>query len=160
MDTILVVEDEIAICRMLGEGLREYGYQVLMAENGDEAIAICSKYPNPIQVLLCDVVMPGLRARELIRIAIGIYPNIRVLLMTGYPDQYPFGVEDSGVFQLLRKPFTTSELVRRLEVRNAERVDDNKFAVRPAVSHLTMGSTAVPKNEIDRTGAKDPHPQK
>ena len=68
MDTILVVEDEIAIREMLGRGLRQRGYEVLVAEDGDEALRMCSKHPNPIDVLLCDVVTPGLRARELIRI--------------------------------------------------------------------------------------------
>jgi two-component system cell cycle sensor histidine kinase/response regulator CckA len=115
MDTILVVEDEIAIREMLGRGLRHRGYEVLMAEHGDEALRICAKHPEPIEVLLCDVVTPGLGARELIRIAVGMYPGLRVLLMTGYPDEFPFGVEDSEIFQLIRKPFTTSELVLRLE---------------------------------------------
>jgi DNA-binding NtrC family response regulator len=115
MDTILVVEDEIAIREMLGRGLRQRGYEVLVAEDGDEALRICSKHPDPIHVLLCDVVTPGLGARELIRIAVGMHPGLKVLLMTGYPDECPFGSEDSEVFQLIRKPFTTSELVLRLE---------------------------------------------
>jgi two-component system cell cycle sensor histidine kinase/response regulator CckA len=115
MDTILVVEDEMAIREMLGRGLRKRGYEVLVAEDGDEAVRMCAQHPEPIHVLLCDVVTPGLGARELIRIAVGMYPGLRVLLMTGYPDEYPLGVEDSEVFQLMRKPFTTSELVLRLE---------------------------------------------
>jgi two-component system cell cycle sensor histidine kinase/response regulator CckA len=115
MDTILVVEDEIAISEMLGRGLRKRGYEVLVAEDGDEALRMCEKHPEPIHVLLCDIVTPGLRAHELIRIAIRMYPGLRVLLMTGYPDAYPFGVEDSEIFQLMRKPFTTSELVLLLE---------------------------------------------
>ena len=76
---------------------------------------MCAKHLKPIQVLLCDVVTPGLGAHELIRIAVGMYPDLRVLLMTGYPDEDPFGFGDSGVFQLIRKPFTTSELALRLE---------------------------------------------
>ena len=116
MDTILVVEVEIAIREMLGRGLRQRGYEVLVAEDGDKALEMCSKHSNPIHVLLCDVVTPGLEVRELIRIAVGIYPSIRVLLMTGYPDEYSFGGEDSGIFQLIRKPFTVSELARRLTV--------------------------------------------
>jgi two-component system cell cycle sensor histidine kinase/response regulator CckA len=115
MDTILVVEDEIAIREMLGRGLRQRGYEVLVAEDGDEALRMCAKHPSPIHVLLCDVVTPGLGARELIRIVVDIYPSLKVLLMTGYPDEYPFGAEDAGVFQLIRKPFTTSELALRLE---------------------------------------------
>jgi two-component system, cell cycle sensor histidine kinase and response regulator CckA len=115
MDTILIVEDEAAIREMLERGLRQRGYEVLVAEDGDEALRMCSKHPKPIQMLLCDVVTPGLGARELIRIAVGMYPSLKVLLMTGYPDEFPFGNGDSDVFQLMRKPFTASELVLRLE---------------------------------------------
>jgi two-component system cell cycle sensor histidine kinase/response regulator CckA len=115
MDTILVVEDEIAIREMLGRGLRQRGYEVLVAEDGDKALRICSTHRGPIHVLLCDVVTPGLGARELIRIAVGMYPILKVLLMTGYPEEYPLGGEESEIFQLIRKPFSTSELVLRLE---------------------------------------------
>jgi two-component system cell cycle sensor histidine kinase/response regulator CckA len=115
MDTILVVEDERAIREMLGQGLRIHGYEVLVAEDGDEALRMCANHPEPIQVLLCDMVTPGLRARELIRIAVGMYPSLRVLLMTGYPEEYAFGNGDSDFFQLIRKPFTTSELLLRLD---------------------------------------------
>jgi CheY-like chemotaxis protein len=59
MDTILVVEDEVAIREMLERGLRQRGYEVLVAEDGDEALRMCLKHSNPIQVLLCDVVTPG-----------------------------------------------------------------------------------------------------
>jgi DNA-binding NtrC family response regulator len=94
MDTILVVEDDRAIREMLGQGLRKRGYLVLVAEDGDEALRICSEHPQPIQVLLCDLVTPGLTAPELIRSVAGMYPSLRVLVMTGYPDEYPFGSGD------------------------------------------------------------------
>jgi hypothetical protein len=58
---------------------------------------MCAKHPEPIDVLLCDVVTPGLGDRELIRIAVGMYSGLRVLLMTGYPDEFPFGGEDSEI---------------------------------------------------------------
>jgi two-component system cell cycle sensor histidine kinase/response regulator CckA len=100
---------------MLGQGLRKRGYEVLVAVDGDEALRMCSKHPKTIEVLLCDIVTPGLKAHELIRVAIRMYPNLRVLLMTGYPDEHAFGSGDSEIFQLIRKPFTTAELVLRLE---------------------------------------------
>lgn len=115
MDTILVVEDEEILREMLGKGLRERGYEVLAAADGDEALRMCAKHPKPIEVLLCDVVMPGLKVRDLIRIAVSMYPSLRVLLMTGY-DGYPFGGKECGVFELIQKPFTIPELALRLEI--------------------------------------------
>jgi two-component system cell cycle sensor histidine kinase/response regulator CckA len=115
MDTILVVEDEKSIREMLRQGLRLRGYEVLLAENGDEALRVCANHHEAIQLLLCDVVTPGLKARELIRIAVGMYPRMKVVLMTGY-DEYPFASGDAEVFQLIRKPFTVSELASRLKV--------------------------------------------
>lgn len=80
------------------------------------ALRKCAKHHEPIQLLFCDLVTPGLKARELIRIAVGMYPNLSVLLMTGYPDEYPFTSGESEVLQLIRKPFTVAELVSRLKV--------------------------------------------
>jgi two-component system, cell cycle sensor histidine kinase and response regulator CckA len=100
MDTILVVEDEVAIGEMLGRGLRRRGYEVLVANNGDEALRMCARHPEPIEVLLCDVVTPGLGARELIRIAVGIYPGLRVLLMRVTPTSSHSGVKIPRFFSL------------------------------------------------------------
>jgi two-component system, cell cycle sensor histidine kinase and response regulator CckA len=102
MDTILVVEDEIAIGEMLKRGLRQGGYEVLVAEHGDEALIMCAKHPKPIDVLLCDVVTPGIGAREQIRIAVGICRDLKALFMTGYPDEFPFGVKILRFFSLSR----------------------------------------------------------
>jgi two-component system cell cycle sensor histidine kinase/response regulator CckA len=67
MNTILVVEDQRQRLEVLGAVLHKHGYEVLGAENGDEALRMCAQHQKPIQILLCDVVTPGLGAREQIR---------------------------------------------------------------------------------------------
>lgn len=115
MDTILVVEDERELRELIAEGLRKRGYEVLLAGDGHEAVRICSKRHKRIHLMLCDVMMPGLRPRELIRIALEMYPSMMVLLMTGYAEENLFPNGNSEGFHFIQKPFTPSELARRLE---------------------------------------------
>jgi CheY-like chemotaxis protein len=77
METILLVEDERLLHEMIAEGLRRRGYEVLMAGDGHEAVSICAKRHKHIRLMLCDVMMPGLRLRELIRIASRTSPQGR-----------------------------------------------------------------------------------
>jgi len=115
MDTILVVEDERLLLEMIAEGLRTRGYEVLTAQDGHEAVRICAKRHKHIHLLLCDVMMPGLKSRELIRIAVEMYPSIFVLLMTGYTEEDLFPNGNSEGFHFIQKPFTSSELAVRLQ---------------------------------------------
>jgi hypothetical protein len=86
-----------------------------VAEHGDGTLRLCAKHPKPIEVLLYDVVTPGLGAGELSRIAVGMDPGLRVLLMRFYPGEFPSGLKILRLFQLMLTPFATSELVLRLE---------------------------------------------
>ena len=115
METILLVEDERLLREMIAEGLRRRGYEVLMAGDGQEAARICAKRHKHIRLMLCDVMMPGLRLRELIRIAVEMYPSMIVLLMTAYAEEDSFPTGNSEGFHFIQKPFTTSALALRLE---------------------------------------------
>jgi CheY-like chemotaxis protein len=114
MDTILVVEDERILREMIVEGLRRRGYEVLIAGDGHEAVRICAKRHKPIHVMLCDAMMPGLRPRELIRIAVEMYPSLIVLIMTAYAEKYFLPTGNSEGYHFIQKPFTSSELAARL----------------------------------------------
>jgi DNA-binding NtrC family response regulator len=82
--TILLVDDEEAIRRFLGPLLESYGYQVLQAENGKQALAVAENHHGPIHLLISDVVMPELDGPKLAKQLRAVRPDILVILMSGY----------------------------------------------------------------------------
>jgi PAS domain S-box-containing protein len=114
-ETLLVVEDEPAARELVAEILRGEGYTVLLAKDGQEAVAMAMRARVPIHLLLTDVVLPKLGGRgaaERIRV---LHPEIKVLFMSGYTDDEVSrqGVLEPGIV-LLQKPFTPDELTRRV----------------------------------------------
>lgn len=114
-ETILLVEDDSQVRNLTQEILVRQGYMVLSAENGAEAIVILEQYEGAIHLLLTDVVMPMMNGRELFQRAVGMRKNIKVLYMSGYPDDVIAyrGVIDSDV-HFIQKPFSKNELLNRV----------------------------------------------
>jgi response regulator RpfG family c-di-GMP phosphodiesterase len=96
--------------------LRDLGYIVLEAEDGPHALEVAQRSESTIDLLLTDVVMPGMSGRALSDKLSSIRPNTRVLFMSGYTDGAiaAHGVLESGI-SILRKPFTRDELVGRVQ---------------------------------------------
>ena len=121
-ETILVVEDEARVRKLVCQVLTAHGYEVLEAVRGEQAIRSAAKYKGRIHLLLADVVMPemsGPRAVEQIR---ALHPGIKVLYMSGYTDEaiVHHGILDSGQ-PFLQKPFLPNTLARKVrEVLNTE----------------------------------------
>jgi two-component system, cell cycle sensor histidine kinase and response regulator CckA len=124
-ETILVAEDatplRVLTCALLENG----GYKVLAAENGMEAIKLAERWDQPIDLLLTDVVMPGMSGRELAdRLAVK-RPEMKVLYMSGYTNDaiVRHGVLEPGIF-FLEKPFSQEALARKLRevLASADRV--------------------------------------
>ena len=114
--TVLVVEDEQAVRDIAVAILRDLGYRVLEAEDGEGAMRSIAAHGPVIALLLTDVVLPGrLRGRELARQALAARPGLRVLFMSGYTaDAITHdGRLDAGV-RLISKPFQREELARRV----------------------------------------------
>jgi CheY-like chemotaxis protein len=112
-ETILLVEDDPSVGAVAARVLREAGYRVLHAQQGIEALALAAR--EPPQLLLTDVVMPGLDGRQ-VADAIGrAHPGTRVLFMSGYTEDaiVRHGVVEAGV-QFLPKPFTPAGLLARV----------------------------------------------
>lgn len=110
-ETILLVEDESAVRTMLRQTLENNGYKVLEAPDGQEALNICQNYQGPIHLLLTDVIMPGMNGRELSYTLSRRFPKMKVLFMSGYPDNSLIlhgALEPHTMF--LQKPFTLSTL--------------------------------------------------
>ncbi|MEX2583729.1 MAG: two-component regulator propeller domain-containing protein [Gemmatimonadota bacterium] len=112
-ETILMVEDESALRRSTGRLLTRLGYGVLDAADGTAALTVARGYERPIDLLLTDVVLPGMSGRELADELRRELPDLKVLYMSGYTDD---AIVDHGVLQagvhLLQKPFDSDGLAR------------------------------------------------
>ena len=114
-ETILVVEDEIAVCKIVKTGLEANGYKVLHANGGQEAIQLAANFPGIIDLLLTDVVMPEMSGQKVADAIKLQRPGIRVIYMSGYANEVVFrrGVTDT-TDEFLQKPFTTIGLTRKV----------------------------------------------
>jgi two-component system cell cycle sensor histidine kinase/response regulator CckA len=111
--TALVVEDEESVRSVLIRMLSRQGFHVLEAPDGESAIRISEKYLGPIDLLLCDIMLPGIRGVEVARTIASTRAETRVLFASGYVE--PTELERLGVeveAPLLHKPFTLDELVQ------------------------------------------------
>jgi PAS domain S-box-containing protein len=110
-ETVLLVEDEEGVRSLAANALRLNGYNVLVAANGTTALAQCEAFEGTIDLLITDVVMPCLGGVDLARYVSQLYPRIRVLFMSGYPDRAL--IEDAFSDRMacyLQKPFSAQEL--------------------------------------------------
>jgi two-component system cell cycle sensor histidine kinase/response regulator CckA len=114
-ETVLLVEDEIAFREMTAELLRKAGYTVLEAADGPTAISLSNEYVEPIDLLLTDLILPGLNGREVANRISDSRPEIKVVYMSGYtaPSIINQGLLEPTVV-LLPKPFTRVTLLSRL----------------------------------------------
>jgi two-component system cell cycle sensor histidine kinase/response regulator CckA len=114
-ETLLLVEDEEVIRRVVRESLRQRGYTVLEASDGVEAITICERPEQRIDLLITDVVMPLMSGPETVRRVQLTRPNLPVLFISGYTDRalIHHGMRDN-TSAFLQKPFTPDVLARKV----------------------------------------------
>jgi two-component system cell cycle sensor histidine kinase/response regulator CckA len=114
-ETVLVVEDQENVRHLTIDVLRGYGYQVLDAESGADALRICRNHAGSIHLLLTDVVMPGMTGRELAEKLKLLRPEIKALFMSGYTDNVivHHGALDPEV-AYLQKPFSPVTLAAKV----------------------------------------------
>jgi CheY-like chemotaxis protein len=114
-ETILVVEDEDMLREIIGRSLKNYGYTVLEARHGGEALLLCERHPEPIHLMLTDVVMPNMNGRELADRLAPLRPDMKVLYMSGYTDNaiVHHGVLEADIF-FVQKPFRTKKLIEKI----------------------------------------------
>jgi len=112
-ETILLVEDEEAVRSLTSRILKKQGYRVMAAQHGREAMEMAAKEEGHIDLVLTDVVMPGMNGRGLVERLTGIRPRIKSLYMSGYTDDDIIRrgfIEPSKSF--LQKPFTSDALLQ------------------------------------------------
>jgi PAS domain S-box-containing protein len=114
-ETVMLVEDEDVVRKLVREILESNGYTVLEARDGVEALALGGSFGGPIHLLVTDVVMPRMSGRELAEQLLAIHPETRVLYMSGYTDGI---IGHHGVLEpmteLLQKPFSVDVLAEKV----------------------------------------------
>jgi signal transduction histidine kinase len=114
-ERLLVVEDEPGVLEVAAEALRLQGYTVLTAQSPAEALQLAQSYPEPLHLLITDVVMPIMSGRELAEYLIRLHPQLRVLYVSGYTENtiVHHGVLETGV-HFLPKPYTPAQLIQKV----------------------------------------------
>ncbi|MHB8771102.1 MAG: CHASE2 domain-containing protein [Syntrophales bacterium] len=114
-ETVLIAEDDRSIRTLVPDLLEPLGYRVIAARSGAEAVQLAQAAGRRIDILLTDVVMPGMGGKELARMLQTIYPGIKVLFMSGYSEDVitRHGVEQEGV-AFIQKPLIPHKLVLKL----------------------------------------------
>ncbi|MGC4054559.1 MAG: CHASE2 domain-containing protein [Paludibaculum sp.] len=131
-ETILVVDDQDPVRRLVISILKARGYQVLQAPGGPAALALAEGYSETIHLLLTDVVMPQMSGRTLADTLTARRPGLKVLFMSGYSDS---SVEDQGValtgLEYLAKPFTVAALVDKVQAALARETTPDEYPPPP-----------------------------
>lgn len=127
-EMVLVVEDDEPVRKILAKTLRGKGYRVLEASNGTEALQVAGAHAKPIDLLITDVMMPGMNGRDLAEKIVRERPHLKVLFISGYPHDVLSG--NGGLptgFLLLQKPFPAALLAQKIrEILDAETVNPGK----------------------------------
>ena len=114
-ETILLVEDETVVRQLVAEILQTSGYAVLQAGDGPSALELLRRHSDPIDLLLTDVVMPGMSGPDVAAAVASLRPGTNVLYMSGYTDSaiVHHGVLEPGI-AFLQKPFSADDLTRKV----------------------------------------------
>jgi two-component system, cell cycle sensor histidine kinase and response regulator CckA len=123
-ETILLAEDEVLVRKATAEALQSAGYHVLIAESAARALQIHNECPKPVDLLLADVVMPGISGHELALTLFGLHHDLRIILMSGYTGQFAQHHLSPYKKEYLAKPFSISTLLKRVrEVLDSSPLD-------------------------------------
>jgi two-component system cell cycle sensor histidine kinase/response regulator CckA len=128
-----VVEDADALRKLARSFLVDHGFEVITASNGEEAVEVARNHSGRIDLLLTDVVMPGMNGRLLADRLLSKRPGLKVVFISGYTDSFIAGhrVLEPGT-HLLHKPFTEDALIRKIR----EVLDANRQQVQPQGNEL------------------------
>jgi two-component system, cell cycle sensor histidine kinase and response regulator CckA len=150
-ETILLVEDESNLRRLACQFLQTQGYKVLEAADGAAAVQICAAHKGDIDLLLTDVIMPGMNGRELAKRVVSLRPSIKVLYMSGYTENTIShnGTLDPGI-NLLQKPFNLQSLKEKVrEALDSESLP-HEVVMSSSVQNARTGKTRIPSFRAQR----------
>jgi CheY-like chemotaxis protein len=142
METVLLVEDEDLVRRVVASILRKKGYTVLEARNGQEALSLCAHTQGQIDLLITDVIMPEMNGRQLANRITQKHPEMAVLYMSGYSEDIVAhrGILEAGI-DFIDKAHVSSHLARKvrqvLSGRRKNSEADPPLQPSPAPASLT-----------------------
>lgn len=115
MENIIIADDEVRIRKLVGDFLRQAGYNVIEAQDGDEAYELFIKHKDSLSLIILDIMMPGLNGWEVTK-KIRETSNLPVIILTARSEEFDelMGYE-SGADDYVTKPFSPSILVKRVE---------------------------------------------
>ena len=124
-ETVLIVEDDDSLRRLSQRTLQQHGYRVLEAENGEDALRVSEAHDGSIDLLITDVVMPKMGGKETAEGLQPLYPQMKVIYMSGYTDNAiaRHGVLAPGL-NFLEKPFSLEALARKVREVLDQQIDD------------------------------------
>lgn len=114
-NTILLVEDDESVLRLAELTLSNAGYKVISVKNGEEAFNLFTRHAKSIDILLSDVVMPGMGGVELVSKIKDIYPDLKAILMSGYTDQNIPKIKSMYGIDFINKPFSPMTLINKVK---------------------------------------------
>lgn len=114
-ETVLAVDDDQTMLDLLEEVLRPLGYNVLSASSGEEALEVASEHQDEIDLLLTDVILPGIKGQDLAKQLLNRCPGVNVLFMSGYLcPSMAHNDSDQGFEAFIQKPFSPNALLRKI----------------------------------------------
>lgn len=114
--TVLVLDDDAQLRSAAVRILNQRGYRALAADTAAKALEVATSWPGPLDLLICDLVLPGLSGREAANAILARHPELKILFMSGYSSYGSFRlqVEESG-WAFLGKPFEIPEFLGAVE---------------------------------------------
>ncbi len=114
-ETILIVEDQAEVRELIHQTLHQFGYTTLLARDGLEALEICRQTEQKIDLILTDVIMPHMNGPRLVQEIRKMYPEIKIIFMSGYTDKsIPREEIDRLGAAFLQKPFSHNQLLEKV----------------------------------------------
>ena len=112
----MLVEDEDAVRMFVSRALRNKGYTVLEAANGEEALEVINATDKQIDLIVTDVVMPGMDGHTLVQFVRQEMPDMKVILISGFAENViPGGIQPDSSFHFLPKPFSLKDLAAKVK---------------------------------------------
>jgi two-component system, cell cycle sensor histidine kinase and response regulator CckA len=142
-ETVLVVEDAPALRDLICEVLQKFGCSVLSARNAQDALQLAKERQSAIDLLLTDVIMPGMDGPTLAKEIHVSHPETKILYMTGYSGTFIRTDMLKADVSLIRKPFTPSELGRKIRKMLLDKPNEASNEGVPSIRYTAAGKAGV-----------------